>query len=61
MDEDITNLEQIVAQLSASTPCPDLSGNVSKDFRCFNEHEYPQIAIAFVLVAQLIFLGFNDL
>jgi hypothetical protein len=43
MDEDITNLEQIVAQLSASTPCPDLSGNVSKDSKCFNEHAKPQL------------------
>jgi len=36
---------------SASTTCPNLSGNVYKDFKFFNEHTNPAFAIAFVMAS----------
>lgn len=46
---------------SASTTCPDLSGNVSKDFNCFNDHAKPAFVIAFVSDSGFLVLLCNSI
>jgi len=46
-------MEQVMASAGLNCCSKSASTNVNKDFKCFNEHEYPQLLLCLMLAVLL--------